>query len=74
MTARAMIPKLRSTLPGLVALVWVTHAYAVPEDRDARASRWATTDLACAASSAPVPGCGGQRTQVRAASGEELAG
>jgi hypothetical protein len=67
-----MVPKLRSALLGLVALAWMTHAYAVPEDRDARASRWATTDLACAASSAPVPGCGGQGTQGRTASGEEL--
>jgi hypothetical protein len=56
MTARAMASRLRGAV-FLLAFVWVLPARALPDDREARAPRWAAADLACAASDALVPGC-----------------
>ena len=72
MIARVIVPKLRHALIGVAALAWIPDADAVAEDRDARARRWATTDLACAKPGAPVPSCGDQHAPARMSSGGDL--
>jgi hypothetical protein len=44
----------------LLVLAWMSSAWALPDDRDARAPRWAAADLACATSDGTVPGCPGK--------------
>jgi len=56
----------------LLALAWILPAWAIPDDREARAPRWATADLACAASAGRVPGCSNKVSAIAPASGGEL--